>query len=462
MEVRKNKLKPKPVIARPSKLGRGNLRKQLLTLLVIASLLIPVLPVSASEPTQTQINAMSKAVNYLRSQQAKDGSISNPSVSGWSAMAFAAAGLNPQTIKKTKGIPAGQQRSLMDYLKNYSQTTLKNPGSNVLATDYARQILAAYTIEPYPHGFGGVNLLKQLGSYYDGNAKQFVHPQDGGAYVNDDIFAIIAYSAATPIAAESYKYIDSVNFLLGKQNNNDGGFSWSANSSASDVDDTAAALQALVLAKRAGIAGLDAAIQKAYDYLKTSQNSDGGFPYDPSDAQWGGNLSNASSTAWAVQAIVAYKDKTDLANFIKNGNDPISYLLSLQKNDGSYGGWDGSSDPYTTSLVIPALAKTPWPIRWNTNSRLLSTIIGIRGNRRIVLVGRYLTIGGTLSLPRSGYVYLRYKRSRSKWRTLKRIRVNGSNFKTKVKIMTANRYIFVFKYGADTSSKIFVYGRRRK
>lgn len=448
MEVRKNKLKKWLVIS--------------VLWLVIASLSMPVMPASASEPTQAQINAsISKAVNYLRSQQAKDGGISNPAFSGWAAIAFAAAGINPQTVKKTWGIPTRQQRSLIDYLKNYSQAALKNPGQNVLSTDYARQILAAYTIEPYPHGFGGVNLLKQLGAYYNSNEKQFVHPQDGGVYLNDDIFAIIAYSAASPVAGESYKFIDSVNFLLGKQNT-DGGFSWSANSSTSDIDDTAAAIQALVLAKNAGIDGLDTAIQKAYDYLKANQNSDGGFPYDPSDTQWGGNLSNASSTAWAVQAIVAFKSKDDLNNFIKDGNDPISYLLSLQKNDGSYGGWDGSSDPYTTSLVIPALAKTPWPIRWNTNRTLLSTKIGIRGSRRIVGVGKYLIISGTLSLPRSGYVYLRYKRGRSKWRTLKRIKANGSNFKTKVKIITANRYVFLFKYGTDTSGKIFVYGRRRR
>ena len=80
-----------------------------------------------------------------------------------------------------------------------------------------------------------------------------------------------------------------------RQQNADGGFSFGEHGSASDVDDTAAALQAL-----ADAGARDArVVGAATDYLIRAQNLDGGFPQQP------GGESNAQSTAWAVQGLIA-------------------------------------------------------------------------------------------------------------------------------------------------------------
>ncbi len=66
--------------------------------------------------------------------------------------------------------------------------------------------------------------------------------------------------------------------------------------------------------------------------MKSSQNDDGGFPYDP-DSPWGTD-SDANSSAYAVQAIYAL-GQDPAAAWTINTTNPISYLLGLQLVDGS-------------------------------------------------------------------------------------------------------------------------------
>ena len=83
---------------------------------------------------------------------------------------------------------------------------------------------------------------------------------------------------------------------LAGQQNADGGFGFAhARRVGSDVDDTAAALQALTAAGiRPGPAPARAAA-----FLVRAQNLDGGYPQQP------GGASNAQSTAWAIQGLIA-------------------------------------------------------------------------------------------------------------------------------------------------------------
>ena len=91
----------------------------------------------------------------------------------------------------------------------------------------------------------------------------------------------------------------------------------------SDVDDTGSALQALVASGGTG----SRAIKRAVSYMRAQQNDDGGF------GQLAGSRSNAQSTAWAVQGLVAAGQ--DPARFGR-GRSPLAYLRSLQLADGSF------------------------------------------------------------------------------------------------------------------------------
>ncbi len=111
--------------------------------------------------------------------------------------------------------------------------------------------------------------------------------------VNLTSFAIFALRAVGH--SPSYPAIRDAAGWIEQQQNSDGGFSFGELGSSSDVDDTGAALQALAAAGARNAHVLDAAV----DYLIRSQNLDGGFP------EQYGSESNAQSTAWAIQGLIA-------------------------------------------------------------------------------------------------------------------------------------------------------------
>ena len=74
----------------------------------------------------------------------------------------------------------------------------------------------------------------------------------------------------------------------------------------------------------------DPAIVKALDYLRSMQNADGGFPYNP---VWGTD-SDSGSDAWVICAL--NKLGQDPATWSKDGNNPMLNLQSLQDADGGF------------------------------------------------------------------------------------------------------------------------------
>jgi hypothetical protein len=122
---------------------------------------------------------------------------------------------------------------------------------------------------------------------------------------------------------------------------------------------TAAAIVALVAS---GIPQSDSKIQNAFAYLKTAQNPDGGFTYDPQSSY--GTASDSSSTAWAVWALNAAG--INPLDFSKSGNSPINYLESSQAPEGFFRYQTGSSEdafsPVTTAYAVIALAGKTLPL----------------------------------------------------------------------------------------------------
>ncbi|MDP9345867.1 MAG: hypothetical protein M3P44_09105, partial [Actinomycetota bacterium] len=88
------------------------------------------------------------------------------------------------------------------------------------------------------------------------------------------------------------------------------------------------------------------------------QNRDGGFGVGP------GAPSNAQSTAWAVQALVAAG--RDAAGVTRGGSrSPIGYLRTLIGGDGAvrYSRTSRQTPVWVTAQALTALARRALPIR---------------------------------------------------------------------------------------------------
>jgi len=280
--------------------------------------------------TDTEVVA---ALSYLRNAQKTDGSIENFVTSSWAVMAIAATGEDPHTWRK--GVP-----SIVEYLKaNQGLLNLSK------ATDVARYILSMTAAGEDPRNITGTDYVAILeGLYVNG---QIGHQN----LLNDDFWGVLALVSAK--TANPTIIQDSMGFIKSNQND-DGGWNWAVGGN-SDVDDTSAAIMALIAG---GEPQASQVIEKGLGYLKQNQMDNGGF-------QFFGDV-NSASDSWAIDAIVAAGQNPTHQNWTKNGNNPVTHLLSLQNADGSFN-WT-SSDPVwvdkkrMTSYAIPALVGKPYPI----------------------------------------------------------------------------------------------------
>ncbi len=191
---------------------------------------------------------------------------------------LASAGYNPAQLHH--GGP-----SLADYLVS-TEGSANDPGS------VERTILA---LRAAGQPVGG--LLGQLHFRGDGSVSQ---------QANLTAFAILAFRAAGTAPPAT-----SVSWLM-RQQDRDGGFNYGTRGGPSDIDDTGAVLEALA---GTGFSGAGRAIH----FIEAHENADGGFPSQP------GASSNAQSTAWAVQGLIASGISP---------TRPLSYLRSLIAPDG--------------------------------------------------------------------------------------------------------------------------------
>jgi energy-coupling factor transport system substrate-specific component len=138
---------------------------------------------------------------------------------------------------------------------------------------------------------------------------------------------------------------------LARAQNGDGGFSFGVRGDPSDIDDTAAAIEALVAAS-----AQHGVVARAGHYLQAQENRDGGFPLTP------GGSSNAQSTAWAVQALVAAGGSTQRA---------IAYLRARTTPSGAvrYAAGSAQTPIWVTAQALAALARRPLPIGFRRRAR---------------------------------------------------------------------------------------------
>lgn len=224
--------------------------------------------------------------------------------------------------------------------------------SGILATDYAKTILALAAAGEDPTAFGSIDYVAKLKTYHSNN-------QMGDEnLLNDDFWSVLALASVDEI--NSTESQNAKNFILANQNN-DGGWGYNVGGE-SDSNDTAAAVMALV---EAGVSVSDGVITNAVNYLKSTQNDDGGFGWSQGDP------SDSGSDAWVMSAI--YKLGQDPVSWTKNSHHPVEHLETLQDTDGGF--WwvePGTSDfnnKAMTTFAVVALAGKTYPVGyWQPNA----------------------------------------------------------------------------------------------
>lgn len=254
---------------------------------------------------------------YVAARQQGDGGFaepgrsSDPALTAWAVLGLKAGGWNPASLRRAGSSPA-------EYLAGKPSPTTTDLALRILALDALGVDVSQLTDR----------LVREIRA--DGRI---------GPLVNSTVWGVIALRAVgRPAPPASVRYLKRV------QHRN-GGWSWSPRGSP-DSNDTAAAIQAL---RTAGVRG--EAIRRGLAYLRRVQNRDGGFPLAP------GTSSDAQSTAWAIQAFVAAGVPPPVKAF--------RYLVSLRQPGGSFRySRDRALTPaWVTATVLPALARTPFPLR---------------------------------------------------------------------------------------------------
>jgi hypothetical protein len=270
---------------------------------------------------------ITNALEYLKNQQSEDGGIAGVTVTAWAAMAISSAEEN-----------LNDWGDLIDYLEEKS--TVLDPDK---ATDWERHALAVIACKKNPRNFAGIDFIEKIISFYDGT--QF----DEESILYDDYFGIICLISSgfntTDLIIKNTK-----SYIISKQDDNGG---WG------DADSTAGAIMSLIVA---GETSNSKIIKDGLSHLKTLQTNDGGF------RSW--SETNAASTAWAVMAISSTNNNPTSNEWKKNGNDPITYLLSLQQEDGSFN-WakDKKVNPeWMTAYAITALLGKKYPVKINESA----------------------------------------------------------------------------------------------
>ncbi len=296
--------------------------------LLLTTLTIFVLLGSMAHRALADANSQAgqKAAEYLLSKRDTSGQIESLGYSAWALQGLAANQVNSP--------------STLTYLAQNIETIF-----NGSATDLERTILAVLAGGQDPHHFADHDLVAKLKS--KASSGQIGLPST----INDDSFGILALLASNepvtdPLIMSSLQYIQD-------SQRADGSFGLGLTGDG-DSNDTAAVIQAFQLAKARGYTG-NLGTNKALEYLKSTQNSDGGFSYTAAFE------SDGASTSWVINALIA--SGIDPESWAVDGYQPYQYLRSLQAGSGGVR-WQAGIDPdtYTTSFAAIAFARKALPV----------------------------------------------------------------------------------------------------
>ena len=314
---------------------------KIVSLAMIASLMFLSIPIAAQQPATVdfsdQVTAIEAALVWLETQQQTNGSFQAAFGSTTGAtidalFAIAASGGDPHTWSVADG------PSIIDYLVD--QAAIYATESTATA---AKLTLAAISAGENPNAFGGLDLPAIVAASYDAGTGLY------GLGLADQMWAMLADAAlgqAVPQAAADW---------LAAQQQADGGFD--AAGWGTDTDTTSLAIEAMVAAGQPVTCTM---VISGLNYLKSQQSPTGGFP---STNVWGPD-SNANSTAYSMQGLLAAGENPLGSRWTVDGTTPLDDLLSFQSPSGAFE-WqsDIGEDIVATVQSITALTGRPLPLQ---------------------------------------------------------------------------------------------------
>ncbi len=288
-------------------------------------------------------------VRYLRAAENRDGGFgpapgqpSSQLFTAWATIGLAAAGVDPQAVQRDRHNPVIWIESHLGQLQgpgDLERTILALAAAHAPLGDLVSKLEHDQSTDGSFSGQSNLTAFAIL-ALTATHAPSAAHAPAAAAHASAAAHAAAAAhargAAHAPAAATATAW-------LARQQNAGGGFSFAQRGGQSDVDDTAAAVEALVA--DGGPAG---AVKRALAYIDRAQNRDGGFPEQP------GGPSNAQSTAWAAQALIA-------AKLPPRG---LAYLERLTARSGAvaYAPGQAQTPVWVTAQALAALAGHALPI----------------------------------------------------------------------------------------------------
>ena len=294
----------------------------------------------AQENTQSTIDS---AFNYLETQINEDGGIrwiddtSSVPATIRIVLALAANHLPQEYLSASSGqLP-------IDFLANsggawVNQKESESPSFNVARAGQLLTAIAAANENPSDFGKDPVDYIKEINNRYDSTTGSYGKTTEEN--VTDQVWAILGL-AANHAAIPS----DAAGWLTRAQND-DG--SWNDGYGGS-LDITPLAIMALIASDHTIADSPE--IQNAINFLKNNQQNNGGWK-----TQWD-STTNANTTGMILQAIAAIGQNPGDEEWGKNGDNPLTALSALQKEDGIIGG--EFANAYSTTEALLGLSGQP-------------------------------------------------------------------------------------------------------
>lgn len=292
--------------------------------------------------SQTTINeTVTKILNYFKSQQDETGKIIDGTITDWAIMSFGSDEQYADSIKTTEG------KSLLEYEKEYN---LDDPSDMNSCATYPRHVLALLSAGVKNSDPAILGLQEKM------NTICYVENSYGLNGINDDVFALLALLALDtntnePIITDIITEIESWQL-------DSGAFSWPdwfdpTQKTAGD-DITGAVINALKYAETKGSTIEQNIYSNATDYLKTTQQADGGWGYGSSDVM---------TTSWVLMGLNALNE-TQSKWFTDSYKNPWHPLTEQLTDEGFYeSAWvPGAVDWFAMKHAVPALLGASWPI----------------------------------------------------------------------------------------------------
>ncbi len=261
--------------------------------------------------------AVGPGVDYIRTTQQPDGGFGGFGAGQTMDAIYAirAAGVDPNTVTTEDGL------SPADYLEVVAAEQETAPAA-------AKAALATVALDLDPTDVAGTDFHAVITSAYDDETGQYDPTSFSQALV---MLGLQCTGATVPSAA-----VDALEAMQLA----DGGWGFA---DTGDPDNTAIVIQALV---EAGVSADEESVANGLAFLANVQGADGGWGFDPFE-------SNANSTAYVLQALIAAGEDPEGEAWTVDGVNPVDFLVGLQAEDGSFPGFDPA---YATNQAVPALA----------------------------------------------------------------------------------------------------------